>query len=114
MNYLSYFKDEKQIQKAISNGFISIRKKNRLTQEKLAELLDVSVEHISRIENCKYTCSIILIFKICTIFNMSINEFFGVTNSTSDSNLDKFFKELPLEKREAIYQFCKEIQDNLK
>ena len=114
MNYLSYFKDEKQIQKAISNGFLNIRKKNRLTQEKLAELLDVSVEHISRIENCKYTCSITIVFKICSIFNMSINEFFGINNSSSDSNLDKFFKELPLEKRDAIYQFCKEIESNLK
>ena len=64
MNYLSYLKNESQIQKAISNSFIKIRKKNKLTQEKLAEILDVSVEHISRIENCRYTCSITLIIKI--------------------------------------------------
>lgn len=114
MNYMSYFKDEKQIQKAISNGFLNIRKKNRLTQEKLAELLDVSVEHISRIENCKYTCSIIIIFKICSIFNISINDFLGIKNSSNGTQLDNFLKELPLEKREAISQFCREIQNNLK
>ena len=114
MNYLSYVKDEKQIQKAISTAFISIRKKNKLTQEKLAELLDVSVEHISRIENCKYTCSITIIFKMCSIFNMSINEFLGISNSTSENNLTNFFKDLPLEKRDAIYLFCKEIENSLK
>lgn len=114
MNYLSYFKDEKQIQRAIADAFVSIRKKNKLTQEKLAEILDVSVEHISRIENCKYTCSITIIFKMCSIFNMSINEFFGISNSSNENNLTKFFKELPLEKRDAIYQFCKEIENNLK
>lgn len=114
MNYLSYFKDEKQIQKAISNGFLNIRKKNKLTQEKLAELLDVSVEHISRIENCKYTCSITILLKICSLFNMSINDFFGIASNSNDSKIDKFFKELPLEKRDAIYQFCKEIESSLK
>lgn len=114
MNYLSHFKDEKQIQQAISNSLLMIRKQNHFTQEKLAEVLDVSVEHISRIENCRYTCSITLIFKICSIFNMSIDEFFGVGEETSNSELDQFFKNLPLDKRDAICQFCKEIENNLK
>lgn len=114
MKNLSYFKDENQIQKAISNSFLSIRKKNKLTQEKLAEILDVSVEHISRIENCRYTCSITIIIKMCSIFNLSLNDFFGIENNESESELDKFFKELPIEKRDAIYQFCKEIENSLK
>jgi DNA-binding XRE family transcriptional regulator len=114
MNYLSYFKDEKQIQKAIANGLLNIRKQNNLTQEKLAEILDVSIEHISRIENCRYTCSITLVFKICSIFNMSIDEFFGVSENLNNSELDNFFKGLSLEKRNAIYQFCKEVENNLK
>ena len=103
MNYLSYFKDEKQIQKAISKSFLEIRKKNMLTQEKLAEILDVSVEHISRIENCRYTCSITLILKMCSIFNLSLNEFFGVENKESESQLNKFFKDLSIDKKDAIY-----------
>ena len=114
MNNLSYFNDESQIQKAISNSFLQIRKKNNLTQEKLAELLDVSIEHISRIENCKYTCSITLIIKMCSLFNLSLNDFFGVKENESSSELDKFFKELPIEKREAIYQFCREVENSLK
>ena len=86
MNYLSYFKDEKQIQKAISNGFLNIRKKNKLTQEKLAELLDVSVEHISRIENCKYTCSITILLKILIISPLTIISFVFVTPLTINYN----------------------------
>lgn len=114
MNYLSYFKDEKQIQEAIANGVLNIRKLNKLTQEKLAELLDVSVEHISRIENCRYTCSITLIFKICTIFNISIDEFFGIDTNQKNSDLNNFFKNLSLEKRKAIYQFCEEVANSIK
>ena len=114
MKSLAYFKDEKQIQKAISNTFISLRKKNRLTQEKLAEILDVSVEHISRIENCKYTCSITLIIKMCSIFNLSLNDFFGIKNTSNETQLEKFFNDLPIDKREAIFQFCKEVESSLK
>ena len=109
MNYLSYFKDENEIKKAISKSIIKIRENNNLTQQKLAEMLDVSVEHISRIENEKYTCSIKLIFKICTIFQMNLDEFFGIASSNNTS-LTTFLKELSLEKREAIIEFCKEVE----
>lgn len=90
---------------------LNLRIKNKLTQQKLAELLDVSIEHISRIENCKYTCSISLIFKMCSIFDLSIDEFFGVTPIENDS-ISNFFKNLSLEKRDAIIEFCKQIEDN--
>lgn len=111
MNYTSYFKNEEQIQKAISNSMLNIRTKNNLTQQKLAEILDVSIEHISRIENCKYTCSITLIFKMCSIFDLSIDEFFGIDKIKND-NISDFFKNLSLEKRDAIIEFCKQIESN--
>lgn len=114
MNYLSYFKDEEQIQKTIANTVTNIRKQNNLTQEKLAEILDVSVEHISRIENCHYTCSIVLIIKICTIFNLSFDEFFNIEKNSSNSKLDNFIKNLSYDKKNAIFDFCKEIEDTLK
>lgn len=111
MNYTNYFKNEEQIQKAISNAILKIRTNNNLTQQKLAEILDVSIEHISRIENCKYTCSITLIFKLCSIFNLSIDEFFEIEKSENDS-ISNFFKNLSLEKRSAIVEFCKQIETN--
>ena len=111
MNYTNYFKNEEQIQKAISKAIIKIRINNNLTQQKLAEILDVSIEHISRIENCKYTCSITLIFKICSIFNLNIDEFFEIEKCEED-NISNFFKNLSLEKRNAIIEFCKQIENN--
>ena len=110
MKYTSYFENEQQLQKAIANSVLNIREKNDLTQQKLAEILDVSIEHISRVENCKYTCSISLIFKLCSIFDLSIDEFFGINNSQDDS-ISTFFKDLSLEKREAIVEFCKQIEN---
>ena len=109
MNYLSHFGTDSDVKNAISKSLLKIRKNNNLTQQKLAEILDVSIEHISRIENCKYTCSINLIFKICTIFKMNIDEFFEIEDS-DENNLTKFFKSLSIEKRNAIVEFCKEIE----
>ena len=109
MDYLSYFKDEKEIREAISSSIIKIRENNNLTQQKLAELLDVSVEHISRVENKRYTCSITLIFKLCSIFKMDINDFFGISSS-QNSNLTTFLNNLSLDQRNAIVRFCKEVE----
>lgn len=109
MNYTSYFQSEEQLQETIANSIITIRKNNNLTQQKLAELLDVSIEHISRIENCKYTCSITLILKICSIFQLSLDEFFGI-DKQKENEFSDFFKSLSLEKREAIVDFCKEVE----
>lgn len=114
MNYLSYFKDESDIRKVISSSIIKIRKNNNLTQEKLAEILDVSVEHISRIENCKYTCSITLIFKVCTIFKLNLDEFFQISTCESENNLAKFVKGLTIDKQNAIIDFCEEIKNEIK
>lgn len=113
MNCTQYSKNEDQVRKAISSSFINLRKKNNLTQEKLAEILDVSIEHISRIENCRYTCSITLIFKMCSIFNITLDDFFSIKNNDDENNLQNFIKDLSLEKRNAIYQFCKEVENSL-
>lgn len=110
MNYLSFFKNDQDLRKTISKSVKKIRKENKLTQEKLAELLNVSVEHISRIENCKYTCSIMLIFKICTIFKMDIHTFFNISIANSDDDISKFLKNLSVDKYDAITEFCKEVE----
>lgn len=109
MNYLSYFSNDDAVRKAISASLLKIREENKLTQQKLAELLEVSIEHISRIENCKYTCSITLIFKLCTMFKLSIDEFLGVSEESSH-DINSYLKSLPLEKRCAIIDFCKEVE----
>lgn len=113
MDYLAYFKDDQEVRKRIATGILKIRKENKLTQETLAEMLDVSIEHISRIENCKYTCSITLIFKICSIFKMNIDEFFGIIHEDKN-DIIRFLETLPLEKANSIIEFCDKIHDYYK
>lgn len=53
-----------------------IRKKNGYTQEQLADMLLLSIDSISNIENGKTTCMPEHMMKICQIFNVSADYFY--------------------------------------
>ena len=53
-----------------------IRKEKGITQEELANALEVSRQTVGSLENGRYNPSIILAFKIARFFNLSIEEIF--------------------------------------
>lgn len=71
--------------KAIGQRIKRTRKEKNLTQERLAELLDISTEHLSRIETGSYRPSLALIEKISEIFQ--IDEQTLMFGNTSETNL---------------------------
>lgn len=60
----------------MKNRLEELRKQNGLTQEELANELEVSRQTISSIENERYEPSIPLAFKIAIFFKMKIEEIF--------------------------------------
>jgi len=60
----------------MKNNIQDLRKKNNITQEQLAEALEVSRQTINAIENGKYCPTLVLAFKIAKYFNLSIEEVF--------------------------------------
>ncbi len=52
------------------------RKQKGLSQNSLAELLDISREHLAKIETAKRTVSLGLLFKICEILEIAEKELF--------------------------------------
>lgn len=60
----------------MKNHLEKIRKANKISQEELAEVLEVSRQTIGSLENGRYNPSIILAFKIARYFNMTIEEIF--------------------------------------
>ncbi len=60
----------------MNNRLGEIRKDRGIKQDELAEILEVSRQTISSLENGKYNPSILLAFKIARYFNMSIEEIF--------------------------------------
>lgn len=60
----------------MKNRLEEIRKKHGITQEELADKLEVSRQTIGSLENGRYNPSIILAFKIAALFGMKIEEIF--------------------------------------
>ncbi|HHU63749.1 MAG TPA: helix-turn-helix transcriptional regulator [Clostridiales bacterium] len=60
----------------MKNRLEELRKAKGVSQEELADALEVSRQTISSLENGRYNPSIILAFKIARYFNLSIEEIF--------------------------------------
>ncbi len=60
----------------MKNRLEEIRKAKGITQEELANTLEVSRQTVGSLENGRYNPSIILAFKIAKFFNVSIEEVF--------------------------------------
>jgi len=60
----------------LKNRLEELRKEKGVNQEKLAEILEVSRQTISSIENGRYNPSILLAFKIAKYFGKKIEDIF--------------------------------------
>ncbi len=60
----------------MKNRLEEIRKAKGITQEELANALEVSRQTVGSLENGRYNPSIILAFKIARFFDISIEEVF--------------------------------------
>ena len=60
----------------MKNRLEEIRKAKGITQEELANALEVSRQTVGSLENGRYNPSIILTFKIARFFEVSIEEVF--------------------------------------
>ena len=65
--------DEKEIYKDIGRRISAIRKKNRMTQEALANMLSVTTKHISHVENGTSMLSLKAFILFCTEFSCSLD-----------------------------------------
>lgn len=64
-------------QDKIGKFLASLRKENNLTQEDIAEKLNVNVKSVSRWENGRNLPDSSIMKEICKIYNVSINELFN-------------------------------------
>lgn len=60
----------------MKNRLEEIRKSRGITQEELANILEVSRQTIGSLENGRYNPSIILAFKIAKYFGLTIEDIF--------------------------------------
>ena len=92
------------------------RTKAKLTQEKLAEKLEVSVPYLSRVECGDAHINLTRLNQICKILHVTEGEILNGTSTTSSKYLHEDFAKLlsdcSPEKTKLIYNIAKMIIDN--
>lgn len=99
----------------IGNRLKTARINKNLTQEKLAEKLDVSIACLSRIECGKYEISLKRLDEICGILDVKLSYILdGVSQNSSNylnNDFSSLLKSCPPEKIKLIYKIAKVIID---
>jgi transcriptional regulator with XRE-family HTH domain len=92
-----------------------LRKERHLTQAELARQIGIQQSDLSRMEKGEYRVSLDNLFKILSVFDIQISEFFGASTahqaagqrplSHEDMQLLHMLRELGPEEREEVQQF---------
>lgn len=69
--------DVQKYNKSLAKNIRMLRKKNKYSQEYLAELVDRTREHINRLETGKETIGFTTFVKLAEIFEVSLDELAG-------------------------------------
>lgn len=92
------------------------RMAKNITQEELAEKIDVSVAYISRIERGSTHVNLKRLTDICNALDVSQGQILDGISPESDSYLNSAFSDLlkncPPEKMDLIYKIAKTIVEN--
>ena len=107
MDELNYVEIGKRIQ--------AKRKQLKITQEKLAEIIDVSPSFISEIERGTSICSLQTITKIAQTLNTSLDYLiFGITLDNSNTTFLEILKTIPEKKHKLYVSLCEGIANSLR
>ncbi len=65
--------DDKLILQKVADNIRIERLRQRLSQEKLAEMIDISTKYLNMIENRKANPTIVIVIKICLALGIELN-----------------------------------------
>ena len=89
--------------KVIGINIKKYRKAAGLTQERLAELLDISTVHMSHMECGHVSMSIELLLKLCGILNVSPNHILNGAYKLPPTSPDSILDDLPEDTKLLAY-----------
>ena len=114
MNNIDYIIDYSDIGKRIKGA----RLENKMQQEKLAELSNISVTHISNIENGKTKLSLPAILKIANALSISMDELLCGNllhgKKILESELSSIVFDCSIEEIKIITNIVKALKDSLR
>lgn len=65
--------DDKLILNKVSDNIRMARLQRRISQEKLAEMVDISTKYLNMIENRKANPTIVIVIRICQALGIDLN-----------------------------------------
>lgn len=85
------------------------------TQEKLAELIDVTSTYIGAIERANSKCSVETIAKLATVLKVDVDYLLlGITPNNIDCRFSEMIRSLPAKKQGLFIDLCEAIYEKLK
>ncbi len=91
------------------------RKKYNLTQEKLAEKVNVAPTYISEIERGTSICSIAVLVRIANELNLNLDNLVcGINISNIESTFKELLEGMPKKNHKLFMDLCMDISDRLK
>lgn len=96
----------------VGRAIAALRKRDGLTQAKLAEMLDIEKETLSRIETGKASPSLSRIEQISNVLNIPASELFTLHDTqpaATASRIAELLTELTPEQQELYYRLSKDI-----
>ena len=99
--------------KALGRRIKRARKSRHLTQERFAEILEVTTEHVSRIETGAFRPSLVLLEKISSVLEMDEAEIMFGNKSDEEEVKDLMNKifSMDAKKRRAVERMIDVISD---
>lgn len=92
-----------------------VRNKIGITQEKLAEQIDVSPSYISEIERGTSICSLAVLVSISEILETNIDYLINGINETNiDYSFSEILKDIPKKEHKLYINICKNIANSFK
>lgn len=93
----------------------SKRNEFKITQEKLAEEIDVSPSYISEIERGTSISSLATIFSIATVLDLNLDYLIcGITPHNTDSTFSEILKTIPKKNQKLYIDICINVAKSLK
>lgn len=103
----------------IGNNFRYFREKNKLSQEKMAEALDISTNHLYKIENGKVHMSLSVLLNAKNIFKVTANDLLENPNEIQFPDffareISDILKQCNIIERNIIIQSIKDLYQTLR
>ena len=91
------------------------RKELGLTQEKLAEKVEISTSHMGEIERGTSICSLAVLVNLATVLELNLDTLIkGINTENANKAFSDILDSMPKDNKQLYIKLCENIADTLK